>query len=410
MSIIMVQQTSPTWFSVGIVGLLALGLMFTALVVVITVIIASGGASAFKRQLKTAGLILLLVLPALGVVGLVGAWFTSVRVVSHQSEELGERQIQDGRRRPRQSARYANRQSVTTRREHFDDRSPSSESTAEAPLPSSITPIAGSSTISGVSSAEAHVVSQTTSAQSNTAENPTASASPAQSEASSATTPTEAAPSPLAAETQPAPPTVNQPVPVIVSDADSSRPAGSVLRVRETLPHEPEWAKVGPLPSDPGVLVPLSSQRFATLAEAEEQVTQLAVDYVKKFYRDENPLPGDWTVPVSLIDKYAVNALCGEELEKDFGNGIQGKMYRAHLRLDLSSKLRQALHESWRGQIVSQRLTMLGAGLGMVTVMLAASAGYFRLNEMTQGQYGGRLKLAALALIGAAGLGMLTLA
>ncbi len=82
-----------------------------------------------------------------------------------------------------------------------------------------------------------------------------------------------------------------------------------------------------------------------------------------------------------------------------------GRTYRDS---DLT-KPRQALHESWHDQIVKQRLIMLGTGLGMVTVMLAASAGYFRLNEMTHGQYGGRLKLAAAALIGAAGLGVLAL-
>src|SRR5262249_3714907 len=137
--------------------------------------------------------------------------------------------------------------------------------------------------------------------------------------------------------------------------------------------------------------------------------TELAVNYLKTFYRDEYPLPGDWTVPVPLIDKFGVNSLVGEELDKDFGNGIKGKMYRAHLRLDLSSKLRQALHDSWKEQLVKERLTTLGSGLGIVTVMLAAVAGYFRLNEVTHGQYGRRLKLAAAALIGAAGLAVLAL-
>ncbi len=404
----MEQQIAPTWFSVGILGLLALGLMFTALVVVITVIVASGGASTFKRQLKTAGLVLLIVVPALAVVGLVGAWITSPHSVSHQSQDLFVHPVHD-QGMHRQSTRHANRQTVATRREQFDHRSPTSESTVKSQVTSSVTPTAGGPPVSSASPAEAKLVSQTTSVQSNIAENPAAGGAPEEAPAAAA------APAPITAEkiaTEKiaAPTIVNQPARLVVSDVDFSRLVEGVLRVRETLPSEPEWAKIGPLPSDPGVLVPLSSQRFATLAEAETQVTLLAVDYVKKFYRDENPLPGDWTVPVSLIDKYGVNALFGEELDKDFGNGIKGKMYRAHLRLDLSSKLRQALHQSWHDQLVKQRLTALGAGLGMVTVMLAASAGYFRLNEMTQGQYGGRLKLAALALIGAAGLGVLTLA
>jgi hypothetical protein len=183
----------------------------------------------------------------------------------------------------------------------------------------------------------------------------------------------------------------------------------AVLHVRETLPQEPDWAKTSALPNDNGVLVTLSSERFATLAEAEEHVTERALAFVRDRYREEFPLPGEWMAPVSLIEPHGVKSLVGEELDKDFGNGLQTKMYRAHLRLELNSQLRDAVHDWWRGQVVSQRLTTLGTGLGMITVLLAATAGYFRLNALTQGQYGGRLKLAAVALVGAAGLGVLAL-
>ena len=82
------------------------------------------------------------------------------------------------------------------------------------------------------------------------------------------------------------------------------------------------------MPGDQGILVSLSSQRFATLHEAEQQLTAQAVSYVKQFYHDEYPLSGDWTVPVSIIERNAVHNLVGETMDKDFGNGIQGTMYR----------------------------------------------------------------------------------
>src|SRR5207237_1876108 len=117
---------------------------------------------------------------------------------------------------------------------------------------------------------------------------------------------------------------------------------------------EPEWAGKDPVPSADGVLVPLSSQRFATLQEAEQQVTELASAYIRKFYQDEYAIPGGWTVPVAAIQQHAVNTIVGEEIDKDFGDGIGAKkMYRAHLRLDLNSALRKALRGSWQDHVVT---------------------------------------------------------
>ncbi len=172
-----------------------------------------------------------------------------------------------------------------------------------------------------------------------------------------------------------------------IANSSSAAIPISVLKVREMGTKKPDWAESDPVPSSDGVLVPFSSQRFATLAEAEQQVTDQAVEYVKEFYRAEYPLPGDWTVPVSVIEKNAVTAIVGEEFEKDFGNGVTGKMYRAHLRLDVNSALRKGLIASWHDQIVAHRLTELGGCLGLATLCLATCAGYFRLDTLTAGQY-----------------------
>lgn len=351
----MMQQTSaPTWVGVGALLVVAIGLAFVGLLVVVTVVIASGRSSAINRQLKSAGLVLLVVVPALAVVGLVGGWVVAVRPVTQTATVVYE----------------------TTQAQRAEPPRP--------PIPPEPVELAR------IETNVVPVVVQRAEIESGT--------------------PRQVAELHGQIAEADGKPTVNEQVATVaLTPRELSEYAAGVLHVRETLPNEPEWAKISPLPSDPGVLVPLSSQRFATLGEAEVQVTQLAVRYVKQFYGEEYPLPGDWTVPVSLIDTYGVKTLVGEELDKDFGNGLKGKMYRAHLRLDLNPKLRQALHASWNEQIVRQRLTMLGTGLGMITVVLAASAGYFRLNEMTHGQYGGRLKLAATAIIGAAGLGVLAL-
>jgi hypothetical protein len=183
-----------------------------------------------------------------------------------------------------------------------------------------------------------------------------------------------------------------------------------VLKVVEIRVGAPDWALKDPQPNDKGILVALKSQRFATLEEAAQQLTAKAVDYVKEFYRDEYPLAGDWTVPVSILERNAVRKVVGETLDQDFGNGIRGTMYVAHLQLELNSALRQGLHDSWHGQIVSHRLTVLGSMLGLMTLMLATSAGYFRLDDLTGGLYRRRLKFAAASLVAAGSLVALVLA
>jgi hypothetical protein len=66
-----------------------------------------------------------------------------------------------------------------------------------------------------------------------------------------------------------------------------------VLRVRQTSSTAPDWCEKEAVPSAEGVLVAVSSGRFATLDEAERQVTQRAVACVKHFYNNEYQLGGE---------------------------------------------------------------------------------------------------------------------
>ncbi len=148
-----------------------------------------------------------------------------------------------------------------------------------------------------------------------------------------------------------------------------------------------------------GLQIALSSERWVTLEEAEQQVTASVVQRVMAHFHEEYPQGVSWSAPVALIDKYAVRECVGESLDKDFGNGLTQKMYRVHVLLELSPAVRQTLYASWRGQVVDRRLQVLGGLFGLVTLMLATSAGYFRLDDLSVGKYRGRLRLAAASLI-----------
>ncbi len=365
----MQQIPSPSvsvGISWGLVALLALGLVFLAFVAVVTVLLSARRPVIPMQPIKNVAVTLLWIVPAVmvvGMIGFVGLYFTAVPVAHtsvHESWSDGRAVVPANRMPAKRITRSATRK-VAARPE-----TPASEPRPEKTVL--------------VSQAEQTSPEQSTSAA-DTAEVPTAA-----TVAGGAVTDSLVANSAGAIELS------NKPT------------SDGLLKVLETSTCEPDWVGKDPVPNDKGVLVSLSSQRFATLHEAEQQLTSQVVSYIKEFYRDEYPLSGDWTVPVSLIERHAIRHLVGETKDTDFGNGIHGTMYRAHLQLELNSALRQGLHDSWKSQLVTHRLTVLGSMLGLVTLMLATSAGYFRLDEFTGGLYRRRLKFAAASLIAAGSL------
>ncbi|MFN0055480.1 MAG: hypothetical protein ACKV0T_25315 [Planctomycetales bacterium] len=175
------------------------------------------------------------------------------------------------------------------------------------------------------------------------------------------------------------------------------------LHVRKVASDEPEWVK-GASMIDGRPQVVVSSERFVTLAEAEHQVTQWALFRVREHFQHDFPGWNVWPAAIPILDQHAVRDLVAEVRDKDFGNGVNAKIYRAHLRLDFTPKLRDSLSVAWRESLASRRLTAMGGVLGLTTLMLGTAAGYFRLDLLTAGLYRRRLKLAALAVVAAASL------
>jgi hypothetical protein len=345
-------QVAPTWL--GLIVILAAGLAFLAFIAVLTAVLASGKPIVPMQRIKALAAMLALIVPALAVVVLVG-WFWAGPSTSHNESR-------SARRRPAvvHTGSPKNVKSLST--DESGMTKPAIIVEAEESPRDGNHQAVGKVTPSGFVKTEGQPERQVTVKDADGAD-------------------------------------------VVTSGMSvSAQSLTEVLRVRGTASAPPDWAGKEPVPGTDGVLVALSSQRFATIAEAEEQVTAMAVDYVEKFYHEEYPLRGDWTVPVSVIKENALNAIVGEMFDKDFGNGVTGMMYRAHLRLDINPALRNALHASWNEQLVSHRLMELGGGLGLATLILATCAGYFRLDDWTGGKYRRRLKIAAASLFAAGSL------
>lgn len=167
----------------------------------------------------------------------------------------------------------------------------------------------------------------------------------------------------------------------------------------------PEW--VGqPDQQEQGVTtVALSSQQWATVDEGRRQIYQMAAERIREDFHREYPNHRDWSLPAASIERRLVGEPYVQEIERTTGNKTF-TVYRLHQQLALSDDLPSELYPIWRDQIVGRRLWILGGLLGVATMILATAAIYLRLDASTGGTYRFRLKLAAVALIVACGLGM----
>ena len=135
-------------------------------------------------------------------------------------------------------------------------------------------------------------------------------------------------------------------------------------------------------------------------------------------------VPTTWKVPSEVIASMAREGTYVQEVTrslKSFGSwdapeikssstpevaGLDDlyTLYRAGQRLDFSSHRRALILERYRRELAAQRMQRLGGGLALALAALAVLSGYIKADEATKGYYTNRLRLAAAAGLGAAGV------
>jgi hypothetical protein len=137
--------------------------------------------------------------------------------------------------------------------------------------------------------------------------------------------------------------------------------------------------------------------------DAIEEALVKAQEKVTAYLRGQNP-PVEWTPSLPYIQTHLVKTQPWKEETKDFDQ--IGRMYRVQLEVEVTpSDLTKMVH--WGREFrVHQRMFILAKVLAGLVVLLAAVSGYLRLDEYTKGYYTGWLRLAAVALVGAAGAGL----
>jgi hypothetical protein len=183
---------------------------------------------------------------------------------------------------------------------------------------------------------------------------------------------------------------------------DSSQPAASA-----TLP---DWTAQPETSSDGVRKLAMSSQRFVTQEEAENQLAGEVAKRVRLYFHEEFPDEAPWTLPADWAVRRTVKQRHVELIPTKFSDDMTVNMQRVHWQVELSPDLRRELQPLWREQVVKERLTRYGGGVGAVSLLLLMASVYNRVNASTHGAYRGWLRLAALALVAGGGTAALFIA
>jgi hypothetical protein len=109
-------------------------------------------------------------------------------------------------------------------------------------------------------------------------------------------------------------------------------------------------------------------------------------------------VPASWKPSTAQVDAMIVRSKV-EPVVKDYGT-----LYMAKLTVDVSPGRRASFVHAYQQQLVHRRMVLLGGGLVLSLICLAALSGYIRADEATKGYYTNRLRLLAAAGVGAAGM------
>lgn len=132
--------------------------------------------------------------------------------------------------------------------------------------------------------------------------------------------------------------------------------------------------------------------------EAKQSALSLAQIKILSHYQEQGT-PLEWLPPTNYIATRLVKKTTKEESDFD----AAGKMYRAVLEVRLTPESQTEIVRCDREYRAQGRMWWLGKIVAGLVAVLAAVAGYFRLDEMTKGYYTTWLRVGA-GFVGTAAL------
>ena len=176
----------------------------------------------------------------------------------------------------------------------------------------------------------------------------------------------------------------------VPADPTPRRPRGAGRADRKT-----DRVVIDRLRHSPDLLT-VSGRLSATEDRARNDAREKLEDLLTERLAPE--VPRTWKVPPELIDGMIRQVVIVPH-NRDYGT-----VYEATLKVDFSPQRRAEVVAVYQREVVLKRLVLLGGLLAFVLFCLAAVSGYIKTDEATKGYYTTRLRLAAAAGVGAAGV------
>jgi hypothetical protein len=147
----------------------------------------------------------------------------------------------------------------------------------------------------------------------------------------------------------------------------------------------PDWVKNGGSVRDGDrTLVVITGQQFADAAAAWSDAATRAADLLRRDFEQVFRPTGRWQ-----FDPQRANAIRNsftEEIRRSAGEN-EFTVYRTYLQVELSPTVRHQIEPVWREQVSKQRSGVVAGLFAVLTAVVAALAGYFRLDSRTGGRY-----------------------
>jgi hypothetical protein len=148
--------------------------------------------------------------------------------------------------------------------------------------------------------------------------------------------------------------------------------------------------------TEPAELRTVAGRLSATEERARKDARARLDEEIAKWLAPD--VPRSWKVPGPMVSGL-IREVRVAPRDRDYGT-----LYEATMRVDLSPARRAGIVAAFRHEKTVQKLTLLGGLLAFVLICLATLSGYIRADEATRGYYTNRLRLAAAAGVGAAGV------
>lgn len=153
--------------------------------------------------------------------------------------------------------------------------------------------------------------------------------------------------------------------------------------------------------------------RFSASEERAKQDLRLAVERAVTDWLAAD-VATSWKVPAKVLDgmvrdsytqQITKNLIAPDAKPTPETPELDGlyTLYRSGRKLDFSAGRKARIVAMYRQELANQRLQRLGGGLILALATLAIASGYIKADETTKGYYTNRLRLLAVAGLGAAG-------